>query len=270
MLNLPDLIQLQEIVVSAAREELVPRFTQVTRHDKADGSFITAADLAMQQRLQSALQRQWPGYAFLGEEMAEAEQLALLQNSTQPLWCLDPLDGTSNFAAHIPFFSVSLALLIGGEVVLGIVYDPLRDECFSAIKGQGATLNGQPLGQLRSHSSLKQATALVDLKRLPAALQSRLIQQTPYSSQRSFGSVALDWCWIAAGRCHIYLHGKQRLWDYGAGQLILHESGGQSCTLAGERVFQPTLAGRSAVAALDPQLFRDWAHWLGITVTDLE
>lgn len=270
MSQIPDLPQLQDIVIRAAREELVPHFTQVTRHDKADGSFITAADLAMQQRIQDVLARRWPGYAFLGEEMAEAEQLALLQNSEQPLWCLDPLDGTSNFAANIPFFAVSLALIHKGEVVLGVIYDPMRDECFSAIKGQGATLNGQPLGELRPHSSLKKATALIDLKRLPTSLQTRLIQQAPYSSQRSFGSVALDWCWIAAGRCHIYLHGKQRLWDYGAGQLILHESGGQSCTLTGERVFQPTLEGRSAVAALDPQLFRDWTDWLGIQAADLE
>ena len=266
---LPDLAHVRKIVIAAAREELVPRFTQVTRHDKADGSFITEADLAMQQHVQDALARQWPGYAFLGEEMAEAEQLALLQNSTQPLWCLDPLDGTSNFAANIPFYCVSLALIHQGEVVLGIVYDPMRDECFSASKGQGAMLNGQPLGKLQPHSSLKKATALVDLKRLPSELQTRLIQQAPYSSQRSFGSVALDWCWIAAGRCHLYLHGKQRLWDYGAGQLILHESGGQSCTLTGEPVFQSTLVGRSAVAALDPQLFRDWTDWLGINAVDL-
>ncbi len=270
MKTVPDITLLQQIVVNAAREELAPRFTQVIRHDKADGSFITAADLAMQQRIQTALQQRWPDYAFLGEEMAETEQLALLQNSSQPLWCLDPLDGTSNFAAHIPFFSVSLALIVKGEVVLGIIYDPMRDECFSAIKGQGASLNGQPLGQLQSHSSLAKATALVDLKRLPSALQTRLIQQPPYSSQRSFGSVALDWCWIAAGRCHVYLHGKQRLWDYAAGQLILSESGGQSCTLAGEPVLQASLAGRSAVAALDGQLFRDWTNWLGIKTPDLE
>ncbi len=270
MIQTPNIAQLQQLLISAAREELVPRFTQVLRHDKADGSFVTEADLAMQQRIQRALQQQWPDYAFLGEEMTEAEQLALLQNSSQPLWCLDPLDGTSNFAAHIPFFSVSLALIVKGEVVLGIIYDPMRNECFSAVKGQGASLNGQPLGQRQLHSPLAKATALVDLKRLPTALQTRLIQQTPYSSQRSFGSVALDWCWIAAGRCHLYLHGKQRLWDYAAGQLILHESGGQSCTLDGEPVFQASLEGRSAVATLSAPLFDEWTNWLGINRLNLE
>jgi myo-inositol-1(or 4)-monophosphatase len=76
--------------------------------------------------------------------------------------------------------------------------------------------------------------------------------------------VALDWCWLAAGRCHAYLHGKQKLWDYAAGSLILQEAGGQAVTLQGENVFVPTLQPRSAAAALDADLFRQWIDWLGV------
>jgi myo-inositol-1(or 4)-monophosphatase len=86
----------------------------------------------------------------------------------------------------------------------------------------------------------------------------------PYSSQRSFGSVALDWCWLAAGRCHVYLHGGQKLWDYAAGGLILEEAGGRAVTLAGEEIRYGELKSRSVAAALDPVLFREWAGWLGI------
>ena len=264
MQNLPDINQLCEIVIGAAREELLPRFTKVEHSHKADGSLLTEADLAAQQRIQNALQQHWPEIAFLGEEMDESEQNALMANSAQPLWVLDPLDGTSNFAAGLPFFSTSLALLYQGEIVLGVVYDPIRDECFSASKGAGAHLNGEALGRHRPQGPLKKGIGLVDFKRLPPELATRLVCDLPYSSQRSLGSVALDWCWIAAGRCHAYLHGKQKLWDYGAGYLILGETGGHSCTLNGEQVFRPSLEPRSAVACLEQGLFEEWCQYLHI------
>ncbi len=260
----PDLEQLRQIVINAAREELLPRFTKVSRYDKADGSFITAADLAVQQRIETELKQYWPHIACLGEEMTEIEQNNLINDPSRPLWILDPLDGTSNFAAGLPFFSTSLALLHQGEIILGVVYDPSRDECFSARKDDGAWCNNTALGQHTPLGPLKKSTALVDFKRLPSALGHRLLDDTPYSSQRSHGSVALDWCWMAAGRCHVYLHGKQKLWDYAAGYLIFCEMAGHACTLTGEQVYQPNLEPRSAVAALDQGLFQEWTEWLGI------
>ena len=256
------LTDIEHIVTRAAREELLPRFTRVAHEFKSDGSFLTEADLAVQTRIAQALKQLAPEIAFLGEEMPAAEQQALLE-SDAPLWCLDPLDGTSNFANGIPFFSVSLALLEKGRVVLGIVYDPSRDECFSAELGKGAFLNGQPL-KAPEHpaQSLAKCTAIIDFKRLPPELATRLACQAPYASQRSYGSVALDWCWIAAGRGQLYLHGKQNLWDYAAGTLILAEAGGHGCTLDGEAVMVPRLEKRSAVAALDGQLFSAWREWL--------
>ena len=254
---------LGKIVSSAAREELLPRFARVKRGRKADGSVVTEADLVVQQRIAGELQAHWPGILFLGEEMSAAEQDSLLQDG-KPLWCLDPLDGTSNFAAGIPFFSVSLALLEQGRVTAGIVYDPVRDECFTALRGQGARLDDERLGAVPAGLSLQQATGMIDFKRLPRELAIRLVTEIPYASQRSFGSVALDWCWIATGRCHLYLHGRQNLWDYAAGQLILQEAGGHSTTLAGEPVFVNALLPRSAVAALDTGLFAEWTRWLGI------
>jgi myo-inositol-1(or 4)-monophosphatase len=255
--------RLRGIVVGAAREELLPRFARVKRGRKADGSVITEADLVVQQRISGELRAHWPDTLFLGEEMPAAEQETMLQTG-KPLWCLDPLDGTSNFAAGIPFFSVSLALLEQGRVVAGIVYDPVRDECFTALHGQGAWLNDAALTVVRAGLTLQQATGLVDFKRLPRELAVRLVTGIPYASQRSFGSVALDWCWIAAGRCHVYLHGRQNIWDYAAGHLVLQEAGGHSATLSGEPVFINALQPRSAAAALDVDLFREWSRWLGI------
>ena len=76
--------------------------------------------------------------------------------------------------------------------------------------------------------------------------------------------MALDWCWLAAGRGHLYLHGKQRIWDYAAGSLILAEAGGHAVTLSGESVYRDDIAPRSAVAALDETLFQDWCAWLTV------
>ena len=107
---------------------------------------------------------------------------------------------------------------------------------------------------------------MVDLKRLPGELIERFAVASPYRSQRSFGSVALDWCWLAANRFHVYLHGRSNIWDYAAGELIFRRAGGHSCTLAGEPVFQPTVKPRSAVGALDEQHFQTWAKFLGVPI----
>lgn len=260
-----DLKRVQEIVIAAGREELLPRYARVARTHKADGSVLTEADLAVQARIAAELQTHWPDTVFLGEEMTALEQQAILA-SDKPAWCLDPLDGTRNFASGIPYYSISLALLLAGDVAVGVVYDPMRDECFAASRGQGAWLNNAPLIAEPSGLELKQTTALIDFKRLEDALATRLATEIPYSSQRSFGSVALDWCWVAAGRCHLYLHGRSNLWDYAAGQLILTEAGGFSSTLDGESVFVRSLTPRSSVAAVDESLFRAWCDWLSVKV----
>jgi len=248
---------------TVASEELVPRFARVERGVKADGSFVTEADLAMQQRIETYLEEHWPEISFLGEEMPADEQKRLMQ-SGNPYWCLDPLDGTSNFAAGIPYYAVSLALISDGRTRMGIVYDPNRDECFTALPDGGSFLNGQALKTKATGLKLNQTTALIDFKRLPTELASRLVTERPYASQRSFGGVALDWCWLAAERCHIYLHGKQNIWDYAAGLLVFIEAGGSAVNLDGTPLFVNALVPRAAVGAGDPELFEAWKTWLNI------
>ena len=260
---LPALETLCDIVRAAAREELLPRFADVVRHLKHDGSVVTEADLSMQRRLQAELARRWPEYDFLGEEMSGHEQEALTLANSNGLWCVDPLDGTSNYANGIPFFAVSLALLIEGRPQLGLVYDPVRDECFTAQKNRGAWRNNLALGAQDSMpESLLRCIAVVDFKRLQATLAAKLSAHPPYGSQRNFGSSCLEWCWLADGRFQLYLHGGQKLWDYAAGSLILTEAGGQATTLEGEEIFTLGMSPRSVVATARPQLFPPWKSWL--------
>jgi len=250
-------------VKKIANEELPHRFAQVTRNHKQDGSFLTEADLAVQNKIQLLLKAAYPDVAFLGEEMSKQQQQDELE-SDQGVWILDPLDGTSNFAAGIPYYAVSLAYLKAGKIEWGLVYDPERDECFVATLGKGAELNGEPLTKQEAGVKLEKSTAVIDFKRLNSDLAARIASTPPYSSQRSFGGVALDWCWLAAGRFHLYLHGKQKIWDYAAGHLVFNEVGGHSCTLQNENVFDFSLNSRSAVAALDETLFLEWTDYLKI------
>ena len=182
---------LHNSIRKAANEELLPRFNAVDTAYKADGSIVTEADHALQDRLQAELPQHFPEYGLLGEEMTGEEQLAQLRGSTSGLWVLDPLDGTSNFATGIPYFAVSLALIEAGRISLGIVYDPCRDEYFHAIRDTGAWLNGQPLGARGPASPLSRGIAIVDYKRLPADLATRLAVTPPYSSPVSYTHLTL-------------------------------------------------------------------------------
>jgi myo-inositol-1(or 4)-monophosphatase len=258
-----DIELLKKIIICAAEVEILPKFNAIERSYKPDGSIVTDADFSTQNRIESELKQHYPDIALLGEEMTAEQQHELL-DSNQPLWCLDPIDGTRNFAAGIPYFSISLALICNGQTILAIVYDPIRKECFSAQLNQGAFLNGHQLVGKKFGLSLKQTTALIDFKRLPNELAMKIISNRPYGSERGLGSTALELCWIAAGRGHIYLHAEQQLWDYAGAQLLLNEAGAKSCSLSGEQINSSSLTPQSTLAALDHDLFNQWRDYLGV------
>jgi len=248
------------IVIDAAKQELLPRYNKVCHEHKTDGSIVTEADIAVQTEIIRKLLNAFPASLVLGEEMT-AEQQASILNGSQPVWCLDPIDGTSNFAFGIPYFAISLALIENGQVVFGLVYDPVREECFSATENN-AQINGLPIKLDMPKMELNKATAIVDFKRLTKKLATALVAETPFASQRNFGASALDWCWLAIQRGHVYLHGNQNIWDYIAGQFIFEQCGGFSQTLTGEKVFKLALEKRSVVAAIDENVFKQWTHWI--------
>jgi len=249
------------IVIKASIEELLPRFSTVSGKIKSDGSIVTEADLSMQNCLQKELLDAFPGTTLLSEEMTVNEQEAAL-DSGKPVWCLDPLDGTSNYAAGIPYFAVSLSLIQNKEVIMGLVYDPVRDECFFAEKNMPAMLNNNKIELTDKFDDISRSIAIVDLKRLDSHLSTRLVQEQPFASQRNFGASALDWCWLAIHRGQLYLHGKQNIWDYSAGHFIFQKAGGYSSTLDAEPVFSNKLEGRSVVAAVNKPLFDNWFNWI--------
>ncbi|MBN9694497.1 MAG: inositol monophosphatase [Zoogloea sp.] len=252
---------LADTVRNMARETILPRYLRAVREQKADGSVLTEADLASQAALMECLP-QLIMAPVLGEEMTPEEQGRVWHEGISGLWVIDPIDGTTNFANGIPFFGVAVAYLVNHKTQIGVVYNPVTDEAFYAGRGAGAWLNGIPLPMRQPTERLKDAVAGVDFKRISHHLGDELAVRPPYYSQRNFGSSALEWCYVAAGRLDVYLHGGQMLWDYAAGRLILEEAGGSYSTLGGTPLTAGPAIKRSVIAAASPALFEQWRTWL--------
>ncbi|WP_215779462.1 inositol monophosphatase family protein [Paludibacterium sp. B53371] len=254
--------QLGDLLRDIAAQEILPRFLCVGHTRKDDGSLLTDADLACQAALEASLPRLLP-YPVLGEEMTRQEQDLLWLRQMEGLWVVDPIDGTTNFINGLPHFAISVALMQNGRSTLGAIYNPMTQELFCAERGAGATLNGTPLPLKQKANPMCEAIAGVDVKYLCSArLASRLNSVAPFGSQRSMGSSTLDWCYLAAGRFDVYLHGGQRLWDYAAGALILEEAGGCVASLQQDDFWADKPWKRSVIAARDADMFAQWHRWV--------
>ncbi|GAB0149797.1 inositol monophosphatase family protein [Marichromatium sp. PS1] len=267
----PDPIRLGALLREVAGTEILPRWGRIEADTKGDGSLVTSADLAVQQRLTEALAAEYPGIPLLGEEMSEAAQQARLSESPEGVWVLDPIDGTGNYACGFPGFAISLALVRHARVELGVVLDPVRDECFSAVRDAGAKLDGTPIAPFAPGPALGDCIAMVDFKRLPPKRVPALLRPGGFRSQRNLGAVALEWCWLACGRYQLYLHGGQKLWDYAAGRLIAHEAG------VAARLYRPggvspvetlDLEPRVALAAADRRLLELWHAFVALPLIE--
>jgi myo-inositol-1(or 4)-monophosphatase len=190
---------------------------------------VTDADLAAQQQITTTLRTHFPDHGFLAEEKNSA-----LPTAGPVRWIIDPIDGTSNYSRLLPIFCVSLAVAVAEEVVVGVIYDPLRDELFSAGRGQGATVNGQPL-RVSTTADLAEALVGIDWGRQESIRQRSLDALNRFAhhvrSIRALGSSALALAWVAAGRMDLYGNYKLSAWDIAAGALLIHEAGGLTSDL---------------------------------------
>lgn len=169
-------------------------------------------------------------------------------------WIIDPLDGTVNFAHGVPIFSVSIAYAIDREVVLGVVYDPLRDECFCAERGSGAWLNGSPIAPA-AETNLQNALLVTGFSYNPEIRDRNLAYFVHFVKKaqavRRLGSAALDLCYTASGRLDGYWEMKLNPWDVAAGALIAQEAGARVSDMSGDPDFMRPPYG---VVAANPTL----------------
>ncbi len=181
-------------------------------------------DRRAQELIESLLLRRHPDYAIYGEEGISGPENAENQ------WIIDPIDGTVNFFYGIPHFCVSIALRRAGEVVLGVIYDPVRDELWSGRRGGVAQLNGHPIA-VSARTELSQAVVTVGFSKSAAAIEAGVpvLARLAHAVKkcRMMGSAALDVAYVACGRLDAYIESKISLWDIAAGALLVELAGGK-------------------------------------------
>lgn len=196
---------------------------------KGEVDLVTDTDRAVEAFVVDRLRAAFPGHAILAEETATAADFALIDADT-PVWVVDPLDGTTNFAHRYPHVAVSIGLCRRGDPVLGVVHDPMRGETFAAARGLGATLDGRPV-RVSATDSLDAAlvgTGFPYDRRDHAAAYLRFVEDFLRRVQgiRRAGTAALDLCWVACGRLDGFWELKLKPWDVAAGAAIVLEAGG--------------------------------------------
>ncbi len=219
------------VAVDAARSAgtiLRDMFETASVREKAPKDLVTDADIAAQNCIENCIQARFPAHQFLGEESFRASIDRLTLAEADWLWVVDPLDGTVNYVHRLPNFAVSIALMHRGETVLGVVYDPMAEELYQAVLGQGSTLNG---GGLKSSRCDRLDQALVAAS-FPPQVQKGSLEVAQFievlvrsQSMRRLGSAALNLCYVGQGRLDAYWAGFLKVWDIAAGALIATEAG---------------------------------------------
>lgn len=193
---------------------------------------VTDVDLQSERYLISSIRERYPDHRIVSEESG------VNQGGECCIWFIDPIDGTVNFAHGIPIFSVSIAYAQDGRVELGVIYDPMRDECFSAELGRGAWLNGKPIRV----GATKELDHSLMITGFPYDIRTNSENNLDHYARfalhslgvRRLGSAALDLCYIAAGRFDGYWELRLNSWDIAAGELIAREAGALVTDLNGD------------------------------------
>lgn len=241
-----DVDEVLSVAVAAARQagEILQSWsTRFTVSEKGPSDLVTEADLASQAAIVKLVAEAFPGHALLGEE-----GLSRPVSESSYRWVIDPLDGTSNYVHGFPYYCVSIGVERGGIPVVGVIYDPNRDELFTAVAGRGATLNGVAIRPSKA-SRLDDAFLVASLPRRAAPQDPsvrRFLKAIPVSeSVQRTGSAALNLAYVACGRVDVFWSSSLKPWDMAAGAVIVREAGGMVTSLNG----QPFLLERPDILA---------------------
>jgi myo-inositol-1(or 4)-monophosphatase len=216
---------------------------------KGDINLVTEADLASEKLIIERIKSYYPKHAILAEESGDA---VLLDGVNTWKWIIDPLDGTTNYAHGYPCFCVTIALEHDGEIVIGVTFDPTRNELFAAEKGKGATLNNKPI---RVSDTEKLSESLIvtgfpynfkEKENFARHLTDFLLHSR---GVRRDGSAAIDMAYIACGRFDGFWEEGLNPWDVAAGLLLIEEAGGQVTFYNGEKynIYSPPICGSNGL-----------------------
>jgi myo-inositol-1(or 4)-monophosphatase len=214
-----------ENAARAAGELLRKNFHRPLRVNSAAAHDIKLElDVKAQELITSLLLKQFPHHALYGEEGVVGDQ------SSEHQWVVDPLDGTVNYFYRIPHFCVSIALRFKGEIIVGVIYDPMREEMWSGQKGEKPRLNGQHF-RVSERADLAEAVISVGLSKTSEMIATNLplLQEMIHRARkcRVMGSAALDMAYVACGRFDAYIEQGISLWDIAAGWILIETAGGK-------------------------------------------
>lgn len=228
---------------------------------KGAGDFVSNADIRAEKIIREELMHARPAYGWLGEESAPIEG----KDPTRR-WIVDPLDGTTNFLHGLPHFAISIALEHKGEIVAGVILDPVKDELFMAEKGQGAFINDRRLrvsGRKEMSESLFATGVPFGAKEtLPETLRELAKLMPACAGVRRFGSAALDLAYVAAGRYEGFWEREISAWDMAAGIVIAREAGALVEDLAGGK----DMLGRGDIIASNSLIFNNFKDFIRAAV----
>jgi myo-inositol-1(or 4)-monophosphatase len=204
----------------------VAQFGASRARRKADGTIVTATDEQIDRMISQRVQEVYPGDTVLSEEQA-----TFFHPAVERTWVIDPVDGTTNFARGLLTWGVSVALLVGGAPLVGVLHFPLLHEIYAAVAGQGATRNGEPI-RTATDAPLDDSCLFMECTRTRRRFTFALPLKT-----RMLGSAAYHICKVAEGSAMAGSEATPKVWDIAAAALILTEAGGVLRTVTGEAVF---------------------------------
>jgi myo-inositol-1(or 4)-monophosphatase len=254
--------------VAAAREAgrlIRTAFTQdhVVMNKGVETDLVTKTDQEAERIIIASLRRQYPTHCFIGEESTAAGDKTPLTD--MPTWIIDPLDGTCNFVHGFPFVAVCIALAIGRVVQVGVVYNCIADEMYTAIQSRGAFKNRVPI-KVSGCSDMHKAMLATEWGSDRTASRVKKVSDNMHSfaawpchSIRSLGAAALNMCMVACGSLDGYWEFGIYAWDYAAASVIVQEAGGCVCDTTGHAL---DLMARKVIAAASPALANDIAAHL--------
>jgi myo-inositol-1(or 4)-monophosphatase len=229
---------LLNLAIKAARRagdiivRAIPRLESIEVHSKGRNDYVSDVDRAAEADIIETVRRLYPDHAFLGEESGAS-------GSGDVVWIIDPLDGTTNFLHGFPTFAVSIGVQVKGRMEHGVVFDPMRQELFTASRGEGAQCDGRKI-RVSKQTTLEGSLIATGfpfradspwLDEYLAMLKAVMLKA---SGLRRPGAAALDLAYVAAGRCDGFWEMGLKPWDTAAGTLLITEAGGRIGTLTGD------------------------------------
>lgn len=259
-----DVVLISEILAAAARTEIMPRFKALAagdiRHKSSVFDPVTEADEAAEREISAALRASFPDALIVGEEATAADPTLLHRLADAPLaFVVDPIDGTRNFVAGLPLFGVMAAAIVQGEIVAGVIHDPVCQDTVHALRGEGAWLSREGMPARRLHVAppvpLDRMEAVVGIHYLPEPIRRTVLANLPrLGSATWLRCAAHEYRMAASGFCHALFFNRLMPWDHAPGWLLHQEAGGYSAHFDG-KPYRPAHSSGGLICAPDRPSF---------------